>query len=241
MTRILDQAEAAKLHAGDDHYRAYVGPPERYGLLALLQMNLLAALGLEETDLVLDFGCGSLRLGRCLIPFLQRGNYYGIEPHDWLIQDGFTHETGGQLRTLKAPVFSNDASFDCTVFNARFDFIMAQSIITHSGPEQTAKLIATSCEALKEDGLFLFSFILAADNAALPEADWTYPHNVEYPRPWLEEQCAKHGLHLKLIDWHHPGARWAAIARNPLRLSALDGALGLHGKPSPRWRTNDAL
>lgn len=236
MSRHLSATDANALSAGDDHYRAYVGPPGRYGLLGLLQMNLLTALGLEETDTVLDFGCGSLRLGRCLIPFLLRGQYFGIEPHDWLIQDGFTHETGGQLRTLKAPLFSNDANFDCTVFNTRFDFIMAQSIITHSGPDQTARLIKTAGEALNEDGLFLFSFILGEDDTPLPTADWTYPHNVPYPKPWLEDQCAQSGLTLKLINWHHPGAQWAAIARNPRRLEAITDQLGLAGKPIDRWR-----
>jgi len=236
MSRQLSPTQANQLKAGDDHYRAYVGPPERYGLLALLQMNLLSALGLEETDTVLDFGCGSLRLGRCLIPFLQRGGYYGIEPHDWLIQDGFDKETGAQLRTLKAPLFSNDDSFDCTVFDTSFDFIMAQSIITHAGPVQTARLIETAGQALKADGMFLFSFLLGDDDAPLPEADWTYPHNVQYPRPWLEQECAKHDLHFALLDWHHPGARWAAIAPSQSRLQALGDSLGQAGKPAPRWR-----
>jgi SAM-dependent methyltransferase len=236
MTRHLSATDANQLSAGDDHYRAYVGPPGRYGLLGLLQMNLLTALGLEETDTVLDFGCGSLRLGRCLIPFLLRGKYYGIEPHDWLIQDGFTHETGGQLRTLKAPLFSNDDTFDCSVFDVEFDFIMAQSIITHSGPKQTANLIRTAAQSLKQDGLFLFSFILGEDDTPLPEADWTYPFNVPYPKPWLDQQCADNGMVMKLINRHHPGAQWAAIARDPRRLEALDDQLGLAGKPAKRWR-----
>ena len=68
MLRNFTPAEADDLPGGELHYRAYVGPPKRYGLLTLIQMNLLAALGLEETDRVLDFGCGSLRLGRSLIP-----------------------------------------------------------------------------------------------------------------------------------------------------------------------------
>lgn len=236
MTRDLTADQADSLKAGDDHYRAYVGPPGRYGLLALLQMNLLTAAGLEETDRVLDFGCGSLRLGRCLIPFLRRGNYYGIDPHDWLIQDGFEQETGQQLRTLKAPVFSNDARFDCSIFGVAFDFIMAQSIITHSGPTQTARMIETGGAALKEDVVMLLSFIKGADDAPLPEADWTYPFNVEYPEPWLRAICERHGLHFQIINWHHPGAQWAAITRDQRRLASFDETLGLAGKPAQRWR-----
>lgn len=236
MTRHLSADEAGSLSAGDDHYRAYVGPPGRFGLLTLLQMNLLAALGLEETDAVLDFGCGSLRLGRSLIPYLRAGGYFGIDPNGWLIEEGFVKETGSDLRTLKAPRFSTDSSFDCTVFGETFDFIIAQSIITHAGPKSTRALIESAGRALRTDGVFVLSFLLGEDDAPPPEAEWTYPHNVAYPEPWLSARCDDAGLSWRRLDWHHPGATWAAIARDPRRLEPLDETLGVAGRAAPRWR-----
>lgn len=72
--------DAHELEAGDRHYRAFVGPLDRYDLLGAGQMALLYLLGLREHHRVLDFGCGSLRLGRLLIPYLRPGRYFGIEP-----------------------------------------------------------------------------------------------------------------------------------------------------------------
>ena len=40
------------LRAGDSHYRAYVGPPERYDLVAAMSFNLLTT----------HSGCGSIIL-----------------------------------------------------------------------------------------------------------------------------------------------------------------------------------
>jgi len=40
--------EANHLGAGDEHYRAYVGPPSQYDLIGASQFNLLCALGLRE-------------------------------------------------------------------------------------------------------------------------------------------------------------------------------------------------
>ena len=235
MPRHLTPEEADKLKAGDDNYRAYVGPPNRFGLLTLSQMSLLAALGLKETDHVLDFGCGSLRLGRSLIPFLREGRYYGIDPNLWLIDDGFAYETGQDLRDLKKPVFSGSDAFDCTVFDRRFDFIMAQSIITHSGAENTRKLLQSFAGALEEDGIAVLSYLKGEPGADLPAEPWTYPFNVAYPEEWLSSVCAEAGLIWRELDWHHPGATWAAIVRDERRLPPADCALGHKGLAAPRW------
>lgn len=54
--------------AGDQHYRAYVGPPQNYDLISAMSFGLLTALGLRQHHSLLDIGCGSLRNGRLLIP-----------------------------------------------------------------------------------------------------------------------------------------------------------------------------
>ena len=72
--------QAAALAPGDQHYRAFVGPTYRYDLIGAQQFALLYLLGLRETHRLLDFGCGSLRLGRMAIPYLLEGHYFGIEP-----------------------------------------------------------------------------------------------------------------------------------------------------------------
>lgn len=212
--RKLNPDEAAALLPGADHYRAYVGPPERYGLLGLLQIGLLHQLGLKETDKVLDFGCGSLRLGRILIPFLREGGYFGIEPNMWLVDEGFARELGEDARRLKRPRFSDDATFDCRVFGATFDFIMAQSIITHSGQLQTERLFETAAAAMKPGGRFVLSWLPAAEGSPLPEAAWTYPLNVCYPASWLAALSTLNGLAWRLLDWPHPGAKWG-VAEKP--------------------------
>lgn len=44
------------------------------------QFITLLELGLSPESRVIDIGCGVLRLGYWLIPFLHEGCYYGIEP-----------------------------------------------------------------------------------------------------------------------------------------------------------------
>src|SRR5437588_5674780 len=91
------------LKPGDAHYRAYVGPPEDYDLIAAMTFNLLTTLGLRQYHRLLDIGCGSLRIGRLFIPYLNRGRYVGIEPNQWLVETGIQHEVGADLIQIKRP------------------------------------------------------------------------------------------------------------------------------------------
>ena len=68
--RALSREAAKALPPGARHYAAYVGPPEQYDFMGATQFRLLTTLGLREHHSVLDFGCGSLRAGRLLIPYL---------------------------------------------------------------------------------------------------------------------------------------------------------------------------
>src|SRR5688572_18419377 len=109
------------LPIGSHHYRAYVGPPGKYDLVAAMQFNLLTHLGLREFHYLLDVGCGSLRAGRLFIPYLLPGHYYGIEPQAWLIEEGIQNELGRDILQIKQPNFSNDSNFNCLHFSQTFD------------------------------------------------------------------------------------------------------------------------
>jgi len=208
----LDYDAVRALPAGSDHYRAYVGPADRFDFMSASQFALLFQLGLREEHRVLDFGCGSLRLGRLLIPFLNRGGYYGIDPNAWLIDDGVAHELGPAAIDVKMPSFSHSDSFRADVFGCRFDFLMAQSIVTHTGPDLVRMLLASVPQALNPNGLFLFSYI-RDDNITVQPADgWHYPGCVGYSRSWFEEELGKVGLVSRSLPWFHPGATWHAAA-----------------------------
>ena len=122
------------LKPGDPHYRAYVGPPADYDLIAAMTFNLLTTLGLRQHHSLLDVGCGSLRIGRLLIPYLNRGKYFGIEPAEWLVAEGIKQELGETVVQTKRPTFFFTDSPE-TVVRAKvsFDFALAQSIFSHCG------------------------------------------------------------------------------------------------------------
>jgi SAM-dependent methyltransferase len=228
--RQLTADEAAALPPGADHYRAYVGPPDRFDFMSATQFSLLFALGLRDHHFVLDFGCGSLRLGRLLIPFLQAGRYHGIDPNRWLIEDGLSRELGWSAAGIKAPCFAYNDDFRCDSFGRRFDFIVAQSIITHCGPALSRLLLAEMAKVLEPGGKIIFSIIEApwAEQENVAEG-WLYPGCVGYRRETILQWCAEAGLIGQRLPWYHPGAVWYMAAKDPSALPTLNQLSVLSG------------
>jgi SAM-dependent methyltransferase len=228
--RDLSIEEARSLPGGADHYRAYVGPPERFDFMSGTQFNLLFANGLREHHHVLDFGCGSLRLGRLLIPYLREKCYYGIEPNRWLIDDAIARETGSDLLTIKKPQFSYGADFNCDAFSVKFDYVIAQSIVTHCGPDLFHKFIISARNALDDDGIILISVIKSDDRkTSLPEDGWHYPQCVSYSDKQILQFFAEAGLCGISIPWYHPAACWYVAALSEARLPTDEERLLLTG------------
>ena len=138
------------LKPGDPQYRAYVGPPEDYDLIAAMTFNLLTTLGLRQHHSLLDIGCGSLRIGRLLIPYLNRGKYFGAEPNEWLVDEGIRRELGETLVQIKHPTFFFSDSPD-TITQAKISFrfrigsIDLQSLRTRSDRGVVVRDFAFTC------------------------------------------------------------------------------------------------
>src|SRR3972149_3472601 len=131
---LIKESLGLSLRPGARHYRAYVGPPKDYDLVAASTFNLLTTLGLRQHHTVLDIGCGSLRIGRLLIPYLNVGQYVGIEPYKWLVDDGIAKEVGQDQINIKQPRFYI-AEGARGLPESPFDFALAQSIFSHTGPD----------------------------------------------------------------------------------------------------------
>jgi SAM-dependent methyltransferase len=199
------------LKPGDPHYRAYVGPPEDYDLIAAMTFNLLTTLGLRQHHSLLDVGCGSLRIGRLLIPYLNRGKYFGVEPNNWLVEAGIEHELGKDVVRVKRPTFFFYELPERVVqAKVSFDFALAQSIFSHCGLDLINGWLSAISRSLAPDGALVATFLVGEENSA--QTGWIYPDCVDY-RPGTLERAAKDvNLRFEILDWKHPRQTWALFA-----------------------------
>lgn len=211
-TRRLSDAESTELVPGDGHYRAFVGPPGRYDLMGAAQFRLLATLGLRESHRVLDFGCGSLRAGRMLISYLQPGCYYGVEPNQWLVDDAIERQLGDDIVSIKRPRFSTNADFTVPFREQPFNFVLAQSIFSHTGRALVRKLLGEFAQVLAPHGIIAATFSIGEAGTAPQEDVWVYPGCVRYRQEEVVDLARQAGLAVTPIPYFHPAQRWFLMA-----------------------------
>jgi SAM-dependent methyltransferase len=234
-SRSLPREAAHELRPGSDHYLAYVGPPRQYDFMGATQFRLLAALGLREHHRVLDFGCGSLRAGRLLIPYLLPGHYHGIEPNRWLVEDAIANQIGADMVRIKQPRFDGNAEFRCDVFDTEFDFIVAQSIFSHTTRALAVRGLQGFHAVLAPDGLVACTFVETPQPQPVPASatpgGWVYPDCVLFTPADIAGVFAEAGLAAVRLPWFHPRQTWYLAATDASALPAeaelrlLDGVV----------------
>lgn len=199
------------LPGGARHYRAYVGPPEDYDLLGGLQFGLLLAAGLREDHRLADIGCGSLRAGKLLIPYLAPGHYVGVEPNRWLVEDGIARELGKGIVRLRRPTFLHVDDFGLERAGVRFDYAMAQSIFSHTYPELFEQALRRILPALADDGVLIATYF-EGDGPGEGNG-WLYPDCVPFRWEQVRAIVERAGGVAAELDWPHPRQRWFVAGR----------------------------
>lgn len=217
MTRGL----ALELSPGDEHYRAYVGPPKDYDLASAMVFNLLTCIGLRQHHRVLDIGCGSLRIGRLLIPYLNEGNYIGVEPNKWLVEDGIANELGMDLVRIKKPLLSFRASMEDFRNSLELDYAVAQSIFSHCGRDLISQWLSQASFHLKHNAALVATFLIGDKDH--DEPGWIYPGCVKYRPETLAALAAEHDLDFQILDWAHPRQTWALFSKKNFDKALIDG------------------
>lgn len=113
-------------------YKAYIGGD--YEQDGNHQFNYCMDMGLKSSDVFADIGCGSLRLGRKLIPYLQEGNYIGIDREPLLIDLALKNEIDPIIVQEKKPHFIISDRFEFDKFPKKPTFCVAFSLFTHLAP-----------------------------------------------------------------------------------------------------------
>jgi hypothetical protein len=85
-------------------HRDYVGA--LWEQVGILQFEFMVSQGLRPQHVLLDVGCGSLRGGVHFIPYLEPGNYLGIDKERRLIRSGLKREISKSCGNPRDPSWS---------------------------------------------------------------------------------------------------------------------------------------
>jgi len=186
---------------GDGH-RAYVGG--LWEALGTLQFRFMVEQGLEPQHVLVDVACGSLRGGVRFVPYLEPGNYLGIDMQSRLIEAGISKELGPKLCALKKPEFVVSDGFDFERFSRAPDFAIAQSLFSHLTAQDISLCLQKLRAVAKPNTRFYASFFETerpSNNPAKSDPRGKFL----YSRDQMAQFGAAHGWRSRYIgDWDHP-------------------------------------
>ena len=185
--------------------------------VAKIQFDALMRFGLEPHHRLLDMPCGSFRVGRLLIPYLEPGNYLGVEGDPELLERGKREVLGAELLKSQRP----------TLIARRMpgplpeaDLGWIHALFDHIPPDDVR---ATIAEAAKAVPRFFGTFFLtetpdtpkrwlrygSEEGAITTQTDAEYWH---HSREFVISAAEDAGL--RVAGWHEYG--------HPLSLTAVE-------------------
>ncbi len=187
-------------------HRRYVGG--RWDEIGKLQYEFMLSRGLQPEHVFLDIACGSLRGGVHFIPYLDAGNYLGIDRESVLIERGLSKELPPEVREEKRPEFVVSGDFEFDRFSKRPDFSLAQSLFTHLSPDDI-ELCLTRLRDFVAPGHQLHASFSEGPKERTRSKSQAHKSHARamffYSPQELEAIAVGHGWDCTLVgDWEHP-------------------------------------
>lgn len=185
-------------------YRGFIGG--LWDEVGALQFEYLRDHGLDPDMTLLDVGCGALRGGVQFVPYLDPGNYYGIDISQDLLDAGWEIELRklGLQERLPRENLACTAEFEADEFGVQFDMALAQSLFTHLPANHIRLCLIRTADVVRPGGRFFATLFLV-------------PEGEDWSRPLL----------------HTPGERTTYPTKDPYHYTAADVASWIEGLP---WR-----
>jgi hypothetical protein len=137
-------------------HRAYIGG--RWDEWGQVEFDFMVAHGLEPQHVLLDIACGALRAGVHFIPYLDTGNYLGVEKERALIRRGLTKELPHEVSEEKQPELLVTNKFEFERLSKQADFALAWSLFTHLAPQDLELCLAKLRAYVGPEHQFFASF-----------------------------------------------------------------------------------
>jgi len=183
-------------------HRRYVGG--LWDPVGRLQLEFLVHRGLLPHHAFLDIGCGALRGGIHLIPYLDPGNYFGMEKQAGLIQAALTEEISPEVVAARKPRLVVSADFDFARFGTRFDCALAHSLFTHLTAAEVMRCLRGLRPCMAPDGHLWATFLECERPRENPSVSHDHGR-FEYTRAQMAAFGTEGGWSMEYVgDWGHP-------------------------------------
>ena len=137
-----------------------------------VRFDSLLELGLRPAHVCVDYGCGSLRLGQHLIPYLDTGHYWGLDVTDRFYQDGLDllEHSLAEVKKPNLCIISDESLTQAA--KASPDFIVCYAVLQHVPPTEMEAIFTRLTSLMGESTVLAISFYEAATDVRRGVTGW---------------------------------------------------------------------
>lgn len=138
---------------------------------------------LPRETILCDYGCGTLRVGGHIMPYLDPGHYIGLDISQDLVDLGA--DTWSEVVQARTPLLGTlDAGLEAAVEKAP-DIVFAVNVVCHIHPEESDRFYANIKALLHKPGAMALLHVLTYDRPIrYKESGWAHP------MPYYDAQLA---------------------------------------------------
>lgn len=167
--------------------------------------RLLDVAGISPSDRVLDLGCGTMRLGRYLIPYLNAGNYIGLDVSPEALETGQAR-LWGDVVARKRPTLECNDDLRLDELSEPVDVVWAQSLVSHLPEDDVRELFEALPGALADGGVAYLTFFPEPQSSAKD-----YGYLPEHMAAMAEDAGLEFELVAESVLEHPKGQRFARL------------------------------
>jgi hypothetical protein len=184
-------------------HRAYVG--DMFEEIGQHVFNFLIQNNLKSGDILLDVGCGSLRVGKYTIPYLEAGHYLGLDKSKYLISKGLKTELSEKVVAEKHPEFVVSSNFEFHKFSQTPTIAIAHALFTQLSPEMIQMCLTNLAHFVKSQIPFFVHFNeveRSVENLRTSHDRIAFKYTIEELESIANNSGWRIEEHIK--DWKHP-------------------------------------
>ena len=144
-----------------------VGPCEAWEPHQRFMFDFILKEGLKPEHYLIDLGCGPLSVGLALIPYLEKGHYFGVDIRESAIAEAYRQVAKAGLAKMNPSLIVSSTFGAEELGDLAVDYVLASAVIYHLLDEQADKCFIEVAKRLKDDGVFCCNV-----NTVVPESRW---------------------------------------------------------------------
>ena len=125
-------------------------------------------------DVVVDYGCGSLRIGKFFINYLNKNNYYGLDVTNIFYNLGLKRLDNRLIKNKKPNLYEINSKILKEISNKKIKIVYSIAVLIHIPPHELKSFLRNIFYIKQPDTKIYIDFLESNENLQVNKTSWIY-------------------------------------------------------------------